>query len=195
MERFSYDDAIVRMFVGATLLWAVVGFLVGLLIALELPLPGVSMGLEWLNFGRLRPLHTNAVIFAFAGNAIFAAIYYSTQRLCKARMASDLLSRLHFWGWQLIIVSAAVTLPLGITQGKEYAELEWPIDIAIAVVWAGFFGVNFFVTLMKRRERHMYVALWFYIATIVTVAVLHIFNSLVVPAGLFKSYSVYFRMR
>ncbi len=191
MERFSYDDAIVRMFVGATLLWAVVGFLVGLLIALELPLPGVSMGLEWLNFGRLRPLHTNAVIFAFAGNAIFAAIYYSTQRLCKARMASDLLSRLHFWGWQLIIVSAAVTLPLGITQGKEYAELEWPIDIAIAVVWAGFFGVNFFVTLMKRRERHMYVALWFYIATIVTVAVLHIFNSLVVPAGLFKSYSVY----
>jgi cytochrome c oxidase cbb3-type subunit I/II len=139
---------------------------------------------EWLSFGRLRPLHTNAAIFAFAGNAIFAAIYYSTQRLCKARMFSDLLSKLHFWGWQLIIVSAALTLPFGITQGKEYAELEWPIDLAIAVVWVGFFGVNFFGTLIKRRERHMYVALWFYIATIVTVAMLHVFNNLWLPVGI-----------
>ena len=158
-------------------------------------LPQLNFGLQYLGFGRLRPLHTNAAIFAFAGNAIFAAVYYSTQRLCKARMWSDLLSHAHFWGWQLIIVCAAVTLPLGITQSKEYAELEWPIDLLIAVVWVGFFGVNFFMTLYKRRERHMYVALWFYIATIVTVAVLHVFNNLVIPlspsTGLIKSYSVY----
>ena len=201
LESFSYDDAIVRKFVTATLVWAVVGFLVGIVIAIELPFPGLNGGIEWITFGRLRPLHTNAVIFAFAGNAIFAAIYYSTQRLCKARMWSDTLSKLHFWGWQLIIVSAALTLPFGITQSKEYAELEWPIDIAIAVVWAGFFGVNFFMTLIKRRERHMYVAIWFYIATIVTVAILHIFNNLWVPLAAmgtpgstlawFKSYPIY----
>lgn len=201
LESFSYDDAIVRMFVTATLVWGVVGFLVGLVLAVELPFPALNGGLEWIAFGRLRPLHTNAVIFAFAGNAIFAAIYYSTQRLCKARMWSDVLSKLHFWGWQLIIVSAALTLPFGITQSKEYAELEWPIDIAIALVWAGFFGVNFFMTLVNRRERHMYVALWFYIATIVTVAVLHIFNNLWVPLvamgtpgtplAWFKSYPIY----
>lgn len=192
MERFSYDDRIVRLFVGATVLWGVVAMLVGLILAIQLALPQLltRAGLEWLtplistewiSFGRLRPLHTNAAIFAFAGNAIFAAIYYSTQRLCKARMFSDLLSNLHFWGWQLIIVAAALTLPLGITQSKEYAELEWPIDLAIAVVWVGFFGVNFFGTLMRRRERHMYVALWFYIATIVTVALLHVFNNLSLP--------------
>jgi len=163
----------------------------GLLVAIMLVLPRLFAGLEWFSFGRLRPLHTNAAIFAFAGNGIFAAIYYSTQRLCKARMWSDTLSRLHFWGWQLIIVAAAVTLPLGITQSKEYAELEWPIDLAIAVVWLGFFGVNFFMTLINRRERHMYVALWFYIATIVTVTVLHVFNNLVVPIGLAKSYPIY----
>lgn len=201
LESFSYDDSIVRKFVTATLAWAVVGFLVGIILAIELPFPGLNGGLEWITFGRLRPLHTNAVIFAFAGNAIFAAIYYSTQRLCKARMWSDTLSNLHFWGWQLIIVSAALTLPFGITQSKEYAELEWPIDIAIAVVWAGFFGVNFFMTLVTRRERHMYVALWFYIATVVTVAVLHIFNNLWVPLvamgspgstlAWFKSYPIY----
>ncbi|WP_425398612.1 cytochrome-c oxidase, cbb3-type subunit I [Aeoliella sp.] len=201
LESFSYDDAIVRKFVTATLVWAVVGFLVGIILAAELPFPKLNGGLEWITFGRLRPLHTNAVIFAFAGNAIFAAIYYSTQRLCKARMWNDTLSNLHFWGWQLIIVSAALTLPFGITQSKEYAELEWPIDIAIAVVWAGFFGVNFFMTLVTRRERHMYVALWFYIATIVTVAVLHIFNNIWVPLvamgnpgtvlGWFKSYPIY----
>ncbi|MEQ8847741.1 cytochrome-c oxidase, cbb3-type subunit I [Botrimarina sp.] len=194
MERYSYDDAIVRMFLFATLVWGVVGFTVGLLLALALPFPSLNGGIEWITFGRLRPLHTNAVIFAFAGNGIFAAIYYSTQRLCKARMWSDTLGRLHFWGWQAIIVSAALTLPFGITQSKEYAELEWPIDLAIAVVWVGFFGVNFFMTLVNRRERHMYVALWFYIATIVTVAVLHVFNNLWVPIlspTMIKSYPIY----
>jgi len=200
LERFTYDDAIVRKFLLAMMVWALVAFLVGLIIALQLVAPqaaqwqiGSSRPLAWLsvvfetsflNFGRLRPLHTNAAIFAFAGNAVFAGIYYSTQRLCKARMFSDRLSNLHFWGWQLIIVSAALTLPLGITQSKEYAELEWPIDLLIAVVWVGFFAVNFFGTLARRRERHMYVALWFYIATIVTVAVLHVFNNLWVPVGL-----------
>ncbi|MEZ6243282.1 MAG: cytochrome-c oxidase, cbb3-type subunit I [Phycisphaerales bacterium] len=200
IESFSYDDRIVRMFVLATIGWGIVAFLAGVLIATLMAYPSLIPDLRsiairgfepfgWLpegplSFGRLRPLHTNAAIFAFAGNAIFAAIYYSTQRLCKARMFSDLLGRLHFWGWQLIIVSAALTLPLGITQGKEYAELEWPIDLAIAIVWVGFFGVNFFMTLARRRERHLYVALWFYIATIVTVAMLHVFNNLWVPAGL-----------
>ncbi|MCC6320932.1 MAG: cytochrome-c oxidase, cbb3-type subunit I [Phycisphaerales bacterium] len=208
MERFTYDDAIVRKFMLATVVWGLVGFVVGLVIALQLVIPsvvnyttasgsrpfaflGFLVSTEFLTFGRLRPLHTNAVIFAFAGNAIFTAVYYSTQRLCKARMWSDTLSRLHFWGWQFIIVCAALTLPLGFTQGKEYAELEWPIDVLIAVVWLGFFGTNFFMTLKVRRERHMYVALWFYIATIVTVAMLHVLNSLAIPAGWLKSYSVY----
>jgi cytochrome c oxidase cbb3-type subunit I/II len=190
MESFTYDDAVVRKFLVAMYIWGVVAFLVGMIAAVLLFWPKLGF-LPQLSFGRLRPLHTNAAIFAFAGNAIFAAIYYSTQRLCKARMWSDKLSNLHFWGWQLIIVSAALTLPFGITQGKEYAELEWPIDLAIAVVWLGFFGTNLFMTLVKRRERHMYVALWFYIATVVTVTVLHVFNNLVVPLGLFKSYSVY----
>lgn len=190
-DQFSYDDSIVRLFVAATIVWGLVGTLAGLIVAVLLVMPSLTGGLEWLSFGRLRPLHTNAAIFAFAGNAIFAAIYYSTQRLCKARMWSDKLSRLHFWGWQAIIVSAAITLPLGITQGREYAELEWPIDILIAVVWLFIFGGNFLMTLIHRRERHMYVALWFYIATIVTVALLHVFNNLVVPAGMLKGYSVY----
>ncbi|VAX38992.1 Cytochrome c oxidase (cbb3-type) subunit CcoN / Cytochrome c oxidase (cbb3-type) subunit CcoO [hydrothermal vent metagenome] len=184
LEEFVYDDAIVRKFMLATMIWGFVGMLVGLIIALQLAWPAANLGISFLSFGRLRPLHTNAVIFAFAGNAIFTAVYYSTQRLCKCRMWSDTLSKLHFWGWQLIIVSAAITLPLGITQGKEYAELEWPIDLAIAVVWLGFFGVNFMMTLIKRRERHMYVALWFYIASIVTVTVLHVFNNIWIPAGL-----------
>ena len=191
LEEFRYDDAIVRAFALATLIWGAVGMLVGLIIAVQLTLPMMNLSWSVTSFGRLRPLHTNAVIFAFGGNAIFAAVYYSTQRLCKARMWSDGLSWAHFWGWQAIIVSAAVTLPLGITQGKEYAELEWPIDIAIAVVWLGLFGGNFLMTLLNRRERHLYVALWFYIATIVTVSLLHVFNNLVVPTGLFKSYSVY----
>ncbi|MCC6675838.1 MAG: cytochrome-c oxidase, cbb3-type subunit I [Phycisphaerales bacterium] len=191
VETFVYDDAIVRKFLTATMFWGVVAFLVGLVAAIELALPAANLGIPQITFSRLRPLHTNAAIFAFAGNSIFAAIYYSTQRLCKARMFSDALSNLHFWGWQLIIVCAALTLPFGITQSKEYAELEWPIDLLIAVVWVAFFGVNFFGTLARRRERHMYVALWFYIATIITVAVLHVFNNLVVPASLTKSYSVY----
>ena len=195
LETYQYNDSITRMFASATVLWGIVAMLVGIIIALLMVLPKLFFELgpyaEVLTFGRLRPLHTNAAIFAFAGNAIFAAIYYSTQRLCKCRMWSDTLGVLHFWGWQLIIVAAAVTLPLGITQSKEYAELEWPIDIAIAVVWVGFFGVNFLMTLVTRRERHMYVALWFYIATIVTVALLHVFNNLVVPISAFKSYSIY----
>ncbi len=194
LEKFSYDDQVVRAFATATMVWGIVAFLVGLIVALLLVLPTASMGIPYISFARLRPLHTNAAIFAFGGNAIFAAVYYSTQRLCKARMWSDRLSWLHFWGWQLIIVCAAITLPLGITQSKEYAELEWPIDILIALVWAGFFGVNFMMTLIKRRERHMYVALWFYVATIITVAILHIFNNLVVPVfsgTLIKSYPIY----
>jgi cytochrome c oxidase cbb3-type subunit I/II len=209
LDRFRYDDAIVRKFLLAMYVWGIVAFSAGLYVAILLMLPAIRnqlmeagwlrtsdfltwlLGIEYFQFGRLRPLHTNAAIFAFAGNAIFAGIYYSTQRLVKARMWSDTLSNLHFWGWQLIIVAAAITLPLGITQSKEYAELEWPIDILIAVVWLGFFGGNFFMTLIHRRERHMYVAIWFYIATIVTVTILHVFNNLVIPTGLFKSYSIY----
>src|SRR5512139_2309112 len=189
-EEFVYDDATPRAFLLVTLIWGLVGMLVGLLIALQLANPAFNLGLQWTSFGRLRPLHTNAVIFAFAGNAFFCGAYYSTQRLLKARMFSDLLSKIHFWGWQAIIVAAAITLPLGFTQAKEYAELEWPIDLAIAAVWV-VFAVNFFWTLARRNERHLYVALWFYIATIVTIAVLHIFNSLVVPGGILKSYAVY----
>jgi cytochrome c oxidase cbb3-type subunit I/II len=189
MELVRYDDAIVRKFVLATLLWGFVGMLVGVVLALQLAWWPANVT-PYFSFGRLRPLHTNAVIFAFAGNGIFAAIYYSTQRLTKARMFSDLMSKVHFWGWQLIIVAAAITLPLGFTQTHEYAELEWPVDIAITLIWV-VFAVNFFGTLYKRRTKHMYVALWFYIATIVTVAVLHIFNNLVIPVSGFKSYPIY----
>ena len=189
-EEYSYDDDIVRKFVLATMIWGGIAFVAGLLIALQLAYWPLNFNLPWLTFGRLRPLHTNAAIFAFAGNAIFAGIYYSSQRLLKSRMFSDLLSQLHFWGWQLIIVAAAITLPLGFSQGKEYAELEWPIDIAITIVWV-IFAVNFFGTIARRRERHLYVALWFYIATIVTVALLHIVNSLSIPVSLFKSYPIY----
>jgi cytochrome c oxidase cbb3-type subunit I/II len=187
-SAIRYDDAIVRKFVTATLVWGGIGMLVGLWCALQLAVPRMNFA-PYFTFGRLRPLHTNAVIFAFAGNAIFAAVYYSSQRLLKARPV-DRLSRFHFWGWQAIILAAAITLPLGFTQGKEYAELEWPIDIAITVVWVAF-AVNFFAMVRNRREQHLYVALWFYIASIITIAVLHIFNNLVIPAGLFKSYSIY----
>jgi cytochrome c oxidase cbb3-type subunit I/II len=190
IERFKYDDQTVRRFTMATILWALVATLAGLYAALLLVVPSLSFGLPQLGFGRLRPLHTNAAIFAFAGNAIFAAIYYSSQRLLKTRMWSDKLSAFHFWGWQAIIVAAALTIPSGFTQAKEYAELEWPIDLAIAVVWV-VFAINFFASIARRRERHIYVAIWFYIATIVTVALLHIFNNLAVPAGLLKSYSIY----
>ncbi len=189
-DTFKYDDSIVKKFLFATVLWGLVALLLGVFIASQLANWKLNFGISWLTFGRLRPLHTNAAIFAFAGNAIFAGIYHSSQRLLKTRMASDALSKIHFWGWQLIIVCAAITLPLGITAGKEYAELEWPIDILITVVWL-VFAINFFWTLYKRRERHIYVAIWFYIATIVTVALLHVVNSLEIPVTLFKSYSLF----
>jgi len=184
-----YNDKVVRQFIWASIIFGVVGMLVGVIIALQLAFWPANFP-PLLSFGRLRPLHTNAVIFAFVGNMLFAGVYYSTQRLVKARLASDILSAIHFWGWQLIIVSAAITLPLGITVSKEYAELEWPIDIAIAVVWI-IFAVNFFWTLAKRREKHLYVAIWFYIATIITVAGLHVVNSFAIPVTWLKSYSLY----
>lgn len=190
LEKFQYDNKIVRNFAYATIIWGIVGMLVGLWIALELVFPKALNVAPYFNFGRLRPLHTNAVIFAFVGNGIFMGYYYSLQRLLKARMASDALSRIHFWGWQLIIVAAALTLPLGMTTGKEYAELEWEIDIAITIIWV-IFGWNMFATILKRRERHLYVAIWFYIATFVTVAILHIVNSFELPVSWFRSYSWY----
>lgn len=190
MQQFHYDNKVVRNFIYASIVFGVVGMLVGLLLAFMFLFPNVTSGVSFLSFGRLRPLYTNAVIFAFVGNAMFAGVYYSMQRLLKARMFSDLLSKIHFWGWQLIIVAAAITLPLGYTTSKEYAELEWPIDIAIALIWV-VFGINMIGTIIKRRERHIYVAIWFYIATFVTVAVLHIFNSLELPVAGLKSYSVY----
>jgi cytochrome c oxidase cbb3-type subunit I/II len=190
VETFKYDNRIVRAFAIATVVWGVVGMLAGLLIACQLFWPELNLNLQFTTFGRLRPLHTNAVIFAFVGNGMFMGIYYSLQRLCKARMFSDALSWINFWGWQAIIVGAAITLPLGLTTSKEYAELEWPIDILIAAVWV-VFSVNLVGTILRRREKHMYVAIWFYIATAVTVAVLHIVNSLSVPASLFKSYPIY----
>ncbi|MEY3010397.1 MAG: hypothetical protein RLZZ314_1039 [Bacteroidota bacterium] len=189
-EIFHYDNAIVRNFAIATMVWGLVGMLVGLTVASQLVWPELNADLPWLTFGRIRPLHTNAVIFAFVGNGIFAGVYYSMQRLLKTRMWSDALSHVNFWGWQLIIVSAALTLPLGYTTSKEYAELEWPIDIAITLVWV-VFGLNMFMTILKRRERHLYVAVWFYIATFVTVAVLHVVNSFELPVGILKSYSWY----
>ncbi|MBP2831486.1 cytochrome-c oxidase, cbb3-type subunit I [Aquimarina sp. U1-2] len=190
IEQFYYDNNIVKKFLYATLLWGIVGMSVGLLLAFMFLFPNLTDGISWLSFGRLRPLHTNAVIFAFVGNAIYAGVYYSTQRLLKARMFSDTLSAINFWGWQLIIVGAAITLPLGFTTSKEYAELEWPFDIAIAIIWV-VFGWNLIGTILKRRQRHLYVAIWFYLATVVTVAVLHIFNSLELPVSALKSYSVY----
>jgi len=189
IEQFNYDNGIVRNFAVATAIWGLVGMLVGVLIAFQIFTPGLNMGPE-LTFGRLRPLHTNAAIFAFVGNGIFMGVYYSLQRLLKTRMFSDMLSKIHFWGWQLIIVSAALTLPFGITSAKEYAELEWPIDIAIALVWI-VFGLNMFGTILKRRENHLYVAIWFYIATWITVTVLHVVNNLEYPWSWIKSYPVF----
>jgi len=190
VQQFYYDNKIVKKFLYATIFWGVIGMVVGLLIAFMFLFPNLTDGVSWLSFGRLRPLHTNAVIFAFVGNAMFAGVYYSLQRLLKARMFSDLLSNINFWGWQLIIVAAAVTLPLGYTTSKEYAELEWPIDIAIALIWVAF-GINMIWTILRRRQRHIYVAVWFYIATFVTVAVLHIVNSIEMPVSALKSYSAY----
>jgi len=190
IQQFYYDNKIVKKFLYASLLFGVIGMLVGLLLALMFIFPNITDNIPWLSFGRLRPLHTNAVIFAFVGNAIFGGVYYSLQRLLKTRMYSDVLSNINFWGWQLIIIAAVLTLPLGYTSSKEYAELEWPIDIMIAIVWV-VFGINMIMTIIKRRERHLYVAIWFYLATFVTVAVLHIFNSLALPVSGLKSYSVY----
>ena len=190
VESFQYDNKTVRNFAIATIIWGVVGMTVGLWVALQLVFPATLNLQPLFSFGRIRPLHTNAVIFAFVGNGIFMGVYYSLQRLLKARMYSDVLSKIHFWGWQLIIVAAAVTLPLGISTAKEYAELEWPIDIAITLIWV-VFGWNMFATIIKRRERHLYVAIWFYIATFVTVAVLHLVNSFELPISLFKSYTWY----
>lgn len=190
LEKFYYDNRIVKQFAYATILWGAVGMLVGLLAAIQIYLPAANFNLPITTFGRVRPLHTNAVIFAFVGNGIFMGVYYSLQRLCKARMFSDVLSKIHFWGWQLIIVAAALTLLGGYTTGKEYAELEWPIDIAITLVWV-IFGINMFGTILKRRESHLYVAIWFYIATWVTVAMLHIVNSFEIPFSPLKSYSWY----
>ncbi|WP_026236293.1 cytochrome-c oxidase, cbb3-type subunit I [Pontibacter roseus] len=189
-ETFFYDNTIVRNFGIATIFWGLAGMIIGTLIAFQLANPEVNMGNQYTTFGRIRPLHTNAVIFAFVGNAIFMGVYYSLQRLCKTRMYSDKLSKLNFWGWQTVILAALITLPLGITTSKEYAELEWPIDILITLVWV-VFGWNMFGTIAKRREKHMYVAIWFYIATFLTVAVLHIVNSYEMPVTFWKSYSGY----
>jgi cytochrome c oxidase cbb3-type subunit I/II len=194
-QQFYYDNKIVKMFFWATVLWGVVGMLVGLLVAYLFLFPNYltfAGAQPWLGFGRLRPLHTNAAIFAFVGNGFFLGMYYSMQRLLKTRMFSDFLSRLHFWGWQLIIVLAAVTLPLGISSSKEYAELQWPIDILVVLVWV-VMGINMIGTLIKRRQRHIYVAIWFYISTLVTIAMLYIVNNLELPIALtsMKSYSLY----
>jgi len=189
-EKFYYDNKTVRNFAIATVVWGIVGMTVGLLAAMQLFKPVMNLGSQYTTFGRIRPLHTNAVIFAFVGNAIFMGVYYSLQRLLKARMFSDVLSSIHFWGWQLIIVATAITLPLGYTTAHEYAEMEWPIDIAITLIWV-VFGINMFGTIFKRREKHMYVAIWFYIATFVTVAVLHIVNSIELPISGLKSYYIY----
>ena len=186
----TYDDAIVKKFITATVLWGAIGMLVGVILALQLAWWPANLGLPYTSFGRLRPLHTNAVVFAFTANFIFAGVYYSLQRLLKTRMFSDGLSNFHFWGWQAIIVSAVVTLPLGYTQGKEYAELIWPVDLAIAVVWVAF-AINFFGTLAIRNVRHLYVAIWFYMSMVITIAVLHIVNSLAMPATLTRSYPLF----
>ena len=194
IEHFEYDNKIVKAFAIASAAFALVGMLVGVIIAFQLRFPELNrpFGLEvpWLTFGRLRPLHTNAVIFAFVGNGIFMGVYYSLQRLLKARMFSDTLSWIHFWGWQVIILLAAYTLPMGMTTSGEYSELIWPIDIFITLIWV-VFGINMFGTLIKRRENHLYVAIWFYIATWVTVAVLHIVRSLEIPVSLTQSYPIF----
>ncbi|TDS17145.1 cytochrome-c oxidase, cbb3-type subunit I [Sphingobacterium paludis] len=190
LEQFKYDNRIVRDFGVATIIWGLVGMSVGLLVACQLIWPEMNFLTQYSTFGRVRPVHTNAVIFAFVGNGIFMGVYYSLQRVLKARMFSDVLSKIHFWGWQLIIVASAITLPLGFTSSHEYAEMEWPIDIAITLIWV-VFGINMFGTIIKRRERHMYVAVWFYIATFVTVAVLHIVNSIQLPVSMWKSFYVY----
>lgn len=186
----QYDDQAARQFILATMIWGIIGMLVGVLAALQLAYWPANGGISWLTFGRIRPIHTDAMIFAFAGNGFFAGLYYSLQRLCKVRMWSDALTKIHFWGWQAIIAATAISLFAGYTQAKEYAEMEWPIDIAIAVVWV-LMCVNVFMTIAKRRVEHLYVAIWFYIASLITIALLHVVNNLVIPVGLFKSYPIY----
>ena len=189
-QAATYNYKVIRQFSIMTVVWGIVGMLVGVFIAAQLAWPVLNFDIPWLTYSRLRPLHTNAVIFAFGGSALFATSYYVVQRTCATRLFSDRLAAFTFWGWQLVIVLAAITLPLGITQSKEYAELEWPIDILIAVVWVSY-AIVFFGTLAKRKTPHIYVANWFYAAFIITVAVLHIGNAMVIPVSLTKSYSVY----
>ncbi len=186
----TYNYTVVRQFAIMTIVWGIVGMLVGVVIAAQLAWPALNFDIPWLTFGRLRPLHTNAVIFAFGGSALFATSYYVVQRTCHVRLISDSLAAITFWGWQLVIVLAAITLPLGITTSKEYAELEWPIDILITVIWV-IYAYVFFGTIANRRVKHIYVANWFFGAFIITVAMLHIVNSLAIPVSLFKSYSIY----
>jgi cytochrome c oxidase cbb3-type subunit 1 len=185
-----YNDKVVRQFAVMTVVWAIVGMAVGVVIAAQLIWPDLFGGVPWLSYGRLRPLHTNAVIFAFGGSALFATSYYCVQRTCQARLFSDKLAAFTFWGWTAVIVAAAITLPLGITQSKEYAELEWPIDLLITAVWVSY-GIVFFGTIVKRRIPHIYVANWFFAAFIITIALLHIFNNLSLPVTATKSYVVY----
>ncbi len=186
----TYNDKVVRQFAVMTVVWGIVGMAVGVLIAAQLYWPALNFDIPWLSYGRLRPLHTNAVIFAFGGSALFATSLYVVQRTCHTRLLSDKLAAFVFWGWQLVILSAAITLPLGLTQGKEYAELEWPIDLLITVVWVAY-AVLFFGTIVKRNVKHIYVANWFYGAFIIAVALLHIVNNIAIPVGPFKSYPVY----
>ena len=185
-----YDDGVIRQFSIMAVVWGVVGMLVGVVIAAQLVWPELNLGLPWTSFGRLRPLHTNAVIFAFGGSALFASSYYVVQRTCQTRLFAGKLASFTFWGWQAVILAAAISLPLGYTSGKEYAELEWPIDILIAIVWVSY-AIVFFGTIAKRKIKHIYVANWFYGAFIITVALLHIVNSAEIPAGFMKSYSAY----
>jgi cytochrome c oxidase cbb3-type subunit I len=189
-DSTTYTDDPVRAFALAAVLWGVVGMTVGVIIAAQLAWPELNFGIPWLSYGRLRPLHTNAVIFAFGGCALFATSYHVVQRTCHTRLFAPKLAMFTFWGWQAVIVAAAITLPLGITQSKEYAELEWPIDILIAVVWVAY-AVVFFGTLGIRKVRHIYVANWFFGAFILTVALLHIVNAAALPVSLTKSYSAY----
>src|SRR5688572_5999646 len=188
-QQAVYNYTVVRQFAIATVVWGIVGMLVGVVIAAQLIWPELNFA-PWLSYGRLRPLHTNAVIFAFGGSALFATSYYIVQRTCHARLFSDRLTAFTFWGWQLVIVLAAITLPLGITQSKEYAELEWPIDLLIAVVWVAY-AVVFFGTIALRKVKHIYVANWFFAAYIITIAVLHIVNNIAIPVSPTKSYIVY----
>ena len=190
MQQETYNDTVVRWFAVMTIVWGIVGMLVGVVIAAQLAWPALNFDIPWLTYGRLRPLHTNAVIFAFGGSALFATSYYVVQRTCHVRLICRRLAAFTFWGWQAVIVLAAITLPLGITQGKEYAELEWPIDVLIALVWIAYAFV-FIGTIAIRRVRHIYVANWFFAAFILAVAMLHIVNSAVIPVGLWKSYSLY----